>query len=313
VRESKDLFALSSTVLCMLKGCTACAYKIIVAPPDEIDGEPLRPKCRANVRPEECLRRIKGTAQLQGPTGLYEASQNILVLGDGNFTFSLALVRQLGGEKVDFTCTSIQSENEMAAVYPGIEKTLDALKNIPGVEVMHCVDATNLKASFTPGSRMWDRIIFNFPCVPDLPGKDGQHDQMEENRKLVQGILGSATPFLAPKTGEIHIVHKTKPPFSWWKIPELAADVEGCNYLHSVVFDSSTFPGYTPRKVEENKSFPVFDAVTFCFGVSEKPEEPEAEGLIQIDEVHANPQHLVKLCEGRLMQVVSMLQLPHHR
>eukprot|EP00937_MAST-01D_sp_MAST-1D-sp2_P005285 g5285.t1 len=101
-------------------------------------------------------------------------------------------------------------------------------------------------------------------------GADGQNEEMEVNKRMLRDFFGSVAAVLAPPPapgvagGEVHITHKTKPPFSHWRIVELAARSPLlCGA--SVVFDRSLYPGYINMKVLDGSSFPCADAETFIF------------------------------------------------
>ena len=118
VRNSTDLFAVAETVRCAQQhGCIPCAYKIAtfdVALDNEI--------CQKipNQRPELCPRsQLKTLASKKSdgelPLG-YKHGMSILTVGDGDFSFSVALAR--------FGCTvvatSYESEETVRAVYQSV-------------------------------------------------------------------------------------------------------------------------------------------------------------------------------------------------
>eukprot|EP01126_Amoeba_proteus_P058319 TRINITY_DN7513_c0_g1_i1.p1 TRINITY_DN7513_c0_g1~~TRINITY_DN7513_c0_g1_i1.p1 ORF type:complete len:108 (+),score=13.20 TRINITY_DN7513_c0_g1_i1:87-410(+) len=71
------------------------------------------------------------------------SSHNILVVGDGNFSFSLCLAGTLlSGNKL--YCTSYDSRKELLLKYPECENTLQRLNEL-GCHVQHSVDATQLR------------------------------------------------------------------------------------------------------------------------------------------------------------------------
>ena len=70
--------------------------------------------------------------------------------------------------------------------------------------------------------------------------------------------------FLEPG-GEVHLVHKTKPPYNQWDLSELVAE-SGMRLEAAIVFDRELYPGYTNRKALVGRgSFPISDARTFVF------------------------------------------------
>ena len=112
-------------------------------------------------------------------------------------------------------------------------------------DVRYGVDARRL--AFPSAS--FDRIVFNFPCLPVSDGKDGNSEgtgkadasAIEENKELVRAFVRSAVPLLAPG-GELHIAHKTKEPFSWWGFPCLVSHAL-LTYRGALVFDRAASYG----------------------------------------------------------------------
>ena len=135
------------------------------------------------------------------------------------------------------------------------------------VEYLNGVDATSL-ASSIPEERYgayFDRIIWNFPCVRALYGADGQVTELEDNKRLLKLFFSNCEYLIKKPTdgvefpGEVHIVHKTVEPFSWWDIVGIASDA-GFYCRGTVVFDKYLYPGYVNKKALDNKSFPLHDA-----------------------------------------------------
>jgi 25S rRNA (uracil2634-N3)-methyltransferase len=203
----------------------------------------------------------------------------VLTVGDGDLTFSLALARLIGGRVV---ATSYESKASLIQVYPGIKQTIAELESLR-VTICYQVDATKLKETMPKNLKIFefDRIVWNFPCSAVTQGQDGQNEEMDKNKTLVQDFVANGRHLLKPK-GQIHLNHKTKPPFNQWNIEEVA--VETCQddndndspnvyYLGRVVLDRFLFPPYVPRKALHHKSFPSHDACTFIFGL-------DREGLV---------------------------------
>lgn len=84
----------------------------------------------------------------------------ILVVGDGDFSFAKGLVKHMGGDGDGLVLTSYDSAKAVAHKYSNANANIEACKKA-GADVMHGVDATKLRVSFP--SRKFDRIIFNFP------------------------------------------------------------------------------------------------------------------------------------------------------
>jgi hypothetical protein len=120
--------------------------------------------------------------------------------------------------------------------------------------------------------RRYHRVVWNFPCVHSpmdaadqgQRGRDGQNEEMEENKKMLQDFFTHVIDLLVPG-GEVHLVHKTKPPYNQWDIADQVAE-SGMRLAGAVVFDREIYPGYTNRKALVGRgSFPISDARTFVF------------------------------------------------
>ncbi|ETI39731.1 hypothetical protein L914_14152 [Phytophthora nicotianae] len=265
------------TLRCALTRCIACCYKIVLH---------NRPGLLPNVRPEMCPRMTpkvkndddqKMSAEADNYSiGLYDAAQvkRILTVGDGNFSYSLALARALGPDSgVQLVTTSHESKKTVLETYPDGEKILDELNAMPHVTVQHEVDATDAEQMKTLGQ--FDRVIWNFPCVRAPRGEDGQNQEMETNKKLLSDFFAHVAQILTP-TGEVHVTHKTKKPFGQWGIENIAK-TNKLRHQQSVVFDRCLYPGYSNKKVLSKGSFPIWDSLTFIFVPEDRthPETPE--------------------------------------
>ncbi|CAI5745457.1 unnamed protein product [Peronospora destructor] len=201
--------------------------------------------------------------------GLYDATKvkRILTVGDGNFSYSLALARALRPETgVQLVTTSHESKTTVLETYPDGQEILDELNANTNVTVRHEMDATNAEQMKALGQ--FDRVIWNFPCVRAPRGKDGQNEEMEMNKKLLHDFFAHVDQMLTP-IGEVHITHKTKAPFGHWGIENIAK-TNKLRHKQSVVFDRCLYPGYTNKKVLSKGSFPIWDSQTFIFVPEER-------------------------------------------
>lgn len=223
----------------------------------------------------------------------YQRGMNVLTVGDGDFTFSLAVARHVicEDEKTKnqgmVVATSYEDTQTLRNVYPDFDNTLDALNNSHGnkkndnVIIGYNVDATRLDATLpkqvqhktksNKGNMKFHRICWNFPCTAIANGQDGQNDAIEENKELVRKFVLNALPYLT-EDGEIHMCHKTKPPYNHWCLEKVALEGTGVHngfeFKGRIVFDKCTLPPYTPRKALDRKSFPCHDACFYVFGWS---------------------------------------------
>ncbi|GMF49958.1 unnamed protein product [Phytophthora fragariaefolia] len=218
------------------------------------------------------------TPAQQPRVGLYDAARvkTILTVGDGNFSYSLALARALGPDAgVTLLATSHESNQTVLDTYPDGEQILAELNAMPHVTVQHEVDATDADQIKQLG--LFDRVIWNFPCVRAPRGEDGQNQEMEMNKQLLHGFFAHVGQMLTP-SGEVHVTHKTKAPFGQWGIEDIAK-TNKLRHEQSVIFDRCLYPGYSNKKVLSKGSFPIWDSQTFIFVPEDRasPEMP-AEG-----------------------------------
>jgi len=115
--------------------------------------------------------------------GLYSTADRILVLGDGDFSFSLALSRALGGCNIWATC--FPDKFRMLRVFSELGETLLALKAL-GTSILFKVDATKITQSFSDSCNeihKFDVVVFNLPQA-----ETNSHDR-EKNANLVRGFF----------------------------------------------------------------------------------------------------------------------------
>ena len=106
--------------------------------------------------------------------------KDILVLGDGDFSYSKALCALTDGSS-RITSTTRASREELARAFPTAEQNTRQLQD-SGVSVEHNVDATSLPSSLYGA---FDTVIFNFPHI------DGKQN-IKYNRELLLGFLRSS-------------------------------------------------------------------------------------------------------------------------
>lgn len=286
-RAELPLYMTLTMIHCARSGCVPCRHVLL-----NTAGE----HAGANARPESCPRYTDGStpkkssqkkrsksAPAQGLTpvkrlGLYTRGQSVLTVGDGDFTFSLALARAFGRDS-RIVATSHETRASLLEIYGAkCAETLEELESL-GVVVEHGVDAGDLAGTLkTPAPEGgFDRLVWNFPCVARnsdgsaqeaaLTGSDARSaEELEENRALVARFCAGAARLAAPNGGEIHVTHKVGMQCDW-SIEKAADTAQGCNMTcaGSVVFDRMAYPAYRPRKALVKKSFPVTDARTFVF------------------------------------------------
>mmetsp|Transcript_22782 Transcript_22782/g.56286 ORF Transcript_22782/g.56286 Transcript_22782/m.56286 type:complete len:261 (+) Transcript_22782:401-1183(+) len=206
----------------------------------------------------------------------------VLTIGDGDFSYSLGLARILKPQQSKSTviATSYESRETLQETYPRFEDYSTELANL-GAELYFNVDATRL-AKTLPMLRdspcRFDRICWNFPCTAIANGQDGQNDAMEKNKDLVRQFVKDAKELLS-ECGEIHICHKSKPPYNQWGLESVALEWLPSNsiiFAGKVILDRFLFPPYRPLKALDRKSFPCHDA---CFYIFRSAKRSDAEAF----------------------------------
>eukprot|EP00041_Stephanoeca_diplocostata_P000936 m.17948 g.17948 ORF g.17948 m.17948 type:complete len:341 (+) comp11342_c0_seq3:281-1303(+) len=170
----------------------------------------------------------------------YTDAQRILVVGDGDFSFSrgLAAHRNTG---VNLTCTAYDTKQEIYAKYG--DKGLRCIQAVEdrGGRVFFGVDARHLRKTLEAGGAerfSFDRIIFNFPHT----GQQMTH----QNRAMMRGFFASAKPLCASTSAQVHVTLKLKFPYTSWDVRG-CAETEGYVLIDTLNFNASHFPGYRHR------------------------------------------------------------------
>lgn len=193
--------------------CIPCVYKLFPNVRALINAPP-------NQRPEMCRRaQTRNEIPKRTSLGLYASGDSILTVGDGDFTFSLSLVRHL--QAINLVATSYESLSSLRETYKGISSTLHELSS-SCKEVLHGVDGRNIPdhEMFNKASiyrHYFDYIVWNFPCVGIPAGQDGQAGEIEENKTMLTNFFQTCGSLIRHNSkSEVHITHKTLEPFSWY-------------------------------------------------------------------------------------------------
>lgn len=196
---------------------------------------------------------------------LYGTTGSILVFGDGDLSFSKSLSDSLR-DPSRITATTYLSLEELRDVYgaASINKRIRSLRK-KKVTIHHNIDATSYESE-----KKYAYVVWNFPCVAPTSNRraDGQNDQIPRNQQLLRAFFSHVPTLLRDDNGEVHLTHKSKPPFCHWDVAAQARasanntlSFEGC-----LIFDRTGYPGYRNRKARcGSGSFPIHDARIFVF------------------------------------------------
>eukprot|EP00158_Paraphelidium_tribonemae_P001474 Partr_v1_DN24433_c1_g1_i1_m66646 putative Domain of unknown function (DUF2431) len=228
----------------------------------------------------------------------FEQGDRILLIGEANFSFALALanlfkpklsdivietladdeaaLKEMQSPSVDITATTLDPLEVTLEKYPDASENMKNLNDL-NVRCLSGIDGTQLEKYLKRDNPVdkWEKIVFNFPHVG--AGIKDQERNVIANQQLIFKFMESAKHFLAhPSTGEIHISIKQGSPYDEWGIKDIAK-LAGLQCKRSFSFDHTKFPGYAHRRTlgfkeglskSENEEVMKKGARTFIFAVA---------------------------------------------
>ncbi|GAB2279791.1 hypothetical protein Dimus_014430 [Dionaea muscipula] len=206
----------------------------------------------------------EGEIRRKGP---YTSDQKILLVGEGDFSFSVCLAVAFGSA-TNMVATSLDSREFLCENYKRAMRNILELTN-RGCAVMHEIDATKMAKKYSPLHGMqFDRIIFNFPHAGVFNNDESRGARLRKNQKLISMFLANAK-MMIKNDGEIHIRHKFKGFFREWKIQQLG-EHEGLRLIEAVPFYLKEYEGYSTKLgYGGNEYFNCYPSKTYKFGLTE--------------------------------------------
>ncbi|KAL7130732.1 hypothetical protein ABFS83_13G153500 [Erythranthe nasuta] len=194
----------------------------------------------------------------------YSSRHRILMVGDGDFSFSASLAVAFGRAS-NMTATSLDSLDFLMKNYWKAKLNIEELRS-RGCTVIHGVDVTKMANHYSLGHLKFDRIVYNFPYAglfKDL----SRESQLQRHRTLASLFLKNAKEMIN-EDGEIHISHKTNGFHREWKLVSIAS-LHGLRLTESVDFHLGDYPGYNPKYgFGGNGNFDCYPSNTYKFGLN---------------------------------------------
>ncbi|KNC47571.1 uncharacterized protein AMSG_02596 [Thecamonas trahens ATCC 50062] len=192
----------------------------------------------------------------------------MLLVGDGDFSLAVAMVRLAGGDGSRLVATSYDYAEDVRDKYKQAESNIRALEKA-GASVLHGVDGRRLHRKKELRGELFDRIVFFFP-------HSGQQ-RVHVNRLLLSEFFSSAARVLAPG-GEVHVALKTFAPYIHWNAPGAAA-AAGLDLVvqHPLASLQLREHGYIHRTTDPNAvKFRSVDSMLYVFAKSAAAEAAAA-------------------------------------
>ena len=127
---------------------------------------------------------------------LPDKSSNVLIVGDGNFSFTSAFLRHnqsiIENSTVNVIATSLDTREEVLQMYPRSQEILDQV-SAAGAQIVHDVNGTRLEEYEFCHNQTFDRIVFNFPHYAEGGSK---RNKIHRHRQLLLDFFSSANKVL---------------------------------------------------------------------------------------------------------------------
>ncbi|KAI3897476.1 hypothetical protein MKW92_032824 [Papaver armeniacum] len=176
----------------------------------------------------------------------YSSSQKILLVGEGDFSFSVCLAKAFGSA-ANMVATSLDSAETLWRRLPSSETNIDDLLDL-GCLILHEVDVHDMASSYAELENMkFDRIIFNFPHAGHFRKlREEDEDLILMHKTLLLGFFMSSSKMLR-ENGEVHVALRDDHPYNTWGAEKLAKRA-GLRLIEKVDFQQAAYAGYTNRR-----------------------------------------------------------------
>lgn len=165
----------------------------------------------------------------------FDASQQILLVGEGDFSFAACILQNSLAKRV--LATSLDSLNELQIKYPETaEKNMKIVDSYESCKSFTQIDGTKLH-TYKKKISMQDVVIFNFPHLGNSLAD--QDRNIRQHQELMLKFFQSSSQL----TSHIVVTLWDGEPYNSWGIKKLARSCD-LVLVRSCPFDWDRFPGY---------------------------------------------------------------------
>ena len=202
-------------------------------------------------------------------------SWRILIVGDGDLSFSLSLWRHHKPRQL--VATVLDSVEALTEKYGS--KHLEQLQQ-EGCPVFTEFDVLRPESWHSLELGRFDAVIFQFPLLPGFRSKQEfqarcAHGSVNTlNRYLLRRFLiHSFDHFLDPCGAQLSLItSKDVKPYRAWNIENALIRETGISYLGSMPFQIEQFPGYRIRHVDADRHVKETQGITYAWSLQAEHE-----------------------------------------